>query len=64
MEEMMRFIDSKESFSIKEVMGILGVKSRTTVYGWIESGKLKAYQTPGGDHRVRQEELKRVVRAP
>jgi excisionase family DNA binding protein len=58
----MRFIDSKESFSIKEVMGILGIKATSTVYRWIDSGRLKSYQTPGGQHRVSRDELKKVVR--
>jgi len=36
--------------------------SRVTFWRWVKSGKLKAYLTPGGQYRIRKEDLKEFIR--
>jgi excisionase family DNA binding protein len=35
--------------------------SRATILRWINSGKLKAYTTPGGHHRMRIEDFREFL---
>jgi excisionase family DNA binding protein len=35
--------------------------SRATILRWIKSGKLKAYTTPGGHHRMRTEDFREFL---
>lgn len=46
----------KKGYSTFEISKICGVYP-TTVINWINQGKLKAYSTPGGHHRVTKEDL-------
>lgn len=43
-------------FTTSEVARICGV-AHTTVIRWIEEGKLKAHETPGGHRRIEKKEL-------
>ncbi|MGC8729347.1 MAG: response regulator [Elusimicrobiales bacterium] len=47
---------NKKGFTTFQISKICGVYP-TTVINWINQGKLKAYVTPGGHHRVTYEEL-------
>lgn len=51
----------KKGYSTFEISKICGVYP-TTVINWINQGKLKAYSTPGGHHRVTKDELIRFLR--
>ena len=46
----------KREFSVGQMAKILNV-ARTTVINWINDGKLKAFQLPGGNNRVTRENL-------
>lgn len=46
----------KKGYSTFEISKFCGVYP-TTVINWINQGKLKAYSTPGGHHRVTKEDL-------
>jgi excisionase family DNA binding protein len=35
--------------------------NRVTLWRWIRSGKLRAYQTPSGQYRIKQDDLKRFI---
>ena len=37
--------------------------NRATILRWIKSGRLVAYTTPGGHHRVRQEDFRKFLAA-
>ena len=54
-------MDKKEYrlFTLKEVEEILSVSQRT-LYTWIKEGKLETIKV-GRQHRVRQEELDRIL---
>lgn len=57
-----------ELFTVKEVAEKFRVKPRT-VYRWLKSGRMQGIETPGGQHRipgeeVRREFAKRVVNEP
>lgn len=47
-----------ELFTVKEVAEKLRVKPRT-VYRWLKSGRMTGIETPGGQHRIPGEELRR-----
>ncbi len=47
-------------YSIPEAARNCGV-SRTTMWNWVKSGHINAYVTPGGHHRILQEEIERVL---
>jgi excisionase family DNA binding protein len=47
---------NETAFTSGEVAGICAV-SKTTVARWIASGKVSAFQTPGGHRRVRVADL-------
>ena len=47
-----------ELYTVKEVAARLRVKPRT-VYRWLKSGRMKGIETPGGQHRIPGEELRR-----
>ncbi len=48
---------SKSTFTTFEISKICGVYP-TTVINWIKQGKLKAFSTPGGHHRIAAADLK------
>lgn len=52
--------DSKDFYGISEVAKMCGV-SRSTCAGWVKSGYLNSIVTPGGHHRILQEEIDRVL---
>jgi excisionase family DNA binding protein len=35
--------------------------NRVTLWRWIRSGKLRAYQTPSGQYRIKQDDLERFI---
>lgn len=43
-------------YSIPEAAKLSGV-SRTTLWGWVKSGHIKALVTPGGHHRILKEDV-------
>lgn len=52
-------MDHSESFySIPQAAKLCGV-SRTTMWNWVKSGHLEAFVTPGGHHRITEENLKK-----
>ena len=52
----------KEILTTKEVATLFRVGQRT-VYRWIDSGRLEAFQTPGGHHRVRGDSVAKLFRS-
>lgn len=48
-------------YSIPEAAKLSGV-SRTTLWGWVKSGQIKALVTPGGHHRIIKEEVERILK--
>ena len=48
-------------YSIKEVAYIFNV-SKQTVHNWKAKGKLKTTSTPGGELRVTETELRRIIK--
>lgn len=53
--------ESKNFYSIPEAAKLSGV-SRTTLWGWVKSGYIKALVTPGGHHRILKEEVDRILK--
>lgn len=53
--------ESKKFYSIPEAARLSGV-SRTTLWGWVKSGHIKALVTPGGHHRILKEEVDRILK--
>lgn len=53
--------ESKIFYSIPEAAKLSGV-SRTTLWGWVKSGHIKALVTPGGHHRILKEEVERILK--
>ena len=51
---------TKPFISIPEAAKICGV-SRATMWKWVKSGKVDAFTTPGGHHRIRQEAVDRIL---
>lgn len=49
----------KSYYSIPEMAKMCGV-SRSTLWGWVKSGYVKAVVTPGGHHRILQDEVDRI----
>lgn len=47
-------------YSIPEAAKTCGV-SRTTLWKWVKSGKINAFVTPGGHHRILQEDMHRFL---
>jgi len=47
-----------ELFTVEEVAEKFRVKPRT-VYRWLKSGRMKGIKTPGGQHRIPGEEVRR-----
>ena len=47
-------------FSIPEAAKICGV-SRATMWNWVKSGKVAAFVTPGGHHRIPSPEVDRLI---
>jgi excisionase family DNA binding protein len=47
------------SYTVAEV-ATLEKASRRTVYWWIQTGKVSAYRTPGGQLRILAAELDRI----
>jgi excisionase family DNA binding protein len=52
--------ETKKFYSIPEAAGLSGV-SRTTLWGWVKSGYVKALVTPGGHHRIPMEEVDKIL---
>lgn len=52
--------ETKTYYSIPEMAKMCGV-SRSTLWGWVKSGYINAFVTPGGHHRILQEEVDRVL---
>lgn len=52
--------EPKMFYSIPEAAKLSGV-SRTTLWGWVKSGHIKALVTPGGHHRILKEEVDRIL---
>ena len=50
----------KQFLTNAEIARILHV-SRNSVYRWIKSGKLKAFQTPGGNYRILTKDFKKFL---
>jgi CheY-like chemotaxis protein len=44
-------VNSSEYYSIPQAAKICGV-DRTTMWNWVKAGKVKAFVTPGGHHRI------------
>lgn len=49
-----------ELYNITEAAGLCGI-SRVTLWRWIKSGKLKAYQTPSGHFRIKKADLEGFI---
>ena len=47
-------------YSIPEAAKTCGV-SRTTLWNWVKSGRINAFITPGGHHRILREEMDRFL---
>lgn len=47
-------------YSIPEAAKTCGV-SRTTMWKWVKSGRINAFITPGGHHRILREEMDRFL---
>jgi len=54
--------EDRAYYSIPEAARTCGV-SRATMWNWVKSGKINAFVTPGGHHRIRCEEMDRLVKA-
>jgi excisionase family DNA binding protein len=54
-------ISQTKIYAITEAATICGL-SRTTLWRWIKSGKLQAYQTPSGQYKIRKEDLESFIR--
>jgi excisionase family DNA binding protein len=52
--------DTEIYYSIPEAAKTCGV-SRTTLWKWVKSGKINAFITPGGHHRILREEMNRFL---
>jgi excisionase family DNA binding protein len=52
--------DHGELLTSAEVASLFGVDRRTVVL-WAKRGRLPALRTPGGQHRFRAEEIRRVL---
>lgn len=52
---------TKKFYSIPDAARLSGV-SRTTLWGWVKSGHIKALVTPGGHHRILKEEVDRILK--
>lgn len=56
-------LPDKELFRLDEVADILRLKSVTTVYRWIQEGKIRYVLTPGGQQkRITRSEVERITR--
>lgn len=53
--------ESKMFYSIPEAAKLSGV-SRTTLWGWVKSGQIKALVTPGGHHRILKEDVEKILK--
>ena len=51
----------KEYFNITDVSRVLGV-ARSTILSWIREGKVRGFQLPGGNHRIRREDLVKFMK--
>lgn len=49
---------SVELYTVEEVAARFRVKSRT-VYRWLKSGRMEGIRTPGGQHRIPGEEVRK-----
>lgn len=49
---------STELFTVEEVAEKFRVKPRT-VYRWLKAGRMKGIRTPGNQHRIPGEEVRR-----
>jgi excisionase family DNA binding protein len=54
-------LPDKELFRADEVQSLFGLRSVTTVYGWIRDGKIKYVVTPGGQKRIPRSEVERIT---
>lgn len=52
--------ETKKFYSIPEAANLSGV-SRTTLWGWVKSGYIKAMVTPGGHHRILREDVDKIL---
>ena len=50
----------EKQYKVREVANIYGV-SVQAVYKWINEGKIKCTETPGGEKRIPETELKRIM---
>lgn len=51
---------NKQYYSIPEAAKTCGV-GRTTLWNWVKSGKIIAFTTPGGHHRILREDMDRFL---
>lgn len=50
----------KDFYSITQAADICSV-GRTTMWRWVKSGELKAFPTPGGQYKIRKEDLRSFI---
>ena len=50
----------KKIYSITQAAALCKL-NRVTLWRWIRSGKLRAYQTPSGQYRIKQDDLERFI---
>lgn len=48
-------------YTIPQAAKICAV-GRTTMWRWVKSGELQAFQTPGGQYKIRKEDLKAFIK--
>ena len=49
-------------YTVQETANIFGV-SKQTVHNWKAKGKIKTTATPGGELRIRESELQRILKS-
>jgi excisionase family DNA binding protein len=54
-------LPDKELFRADEIQSLFGLRSVTTIYGWIRKGKIKYVVTPGGQKRIPRSEVERIT---
>lgn len=54
-------IQNNSIFTIPQAARFCSI-SRVTLWRWVKSGKIKAFTTPGGQYKIRQEDLHSFIR--
>jgi excisionase family DNA binding protein len=54
---------TEEFVTVKQAAKILNVR-RETIRRYIKHGRLKALTLPGGDYRLRERDIQRLLRCP